>query len=87
MGIVILVIVLAMVVILGRFAIAEGQALERRKRSLQLKHDRHYNSLDPNSKYSERECCGTGCGCHSKYKKKLTIGPSGKEENWSSGDM
>ena len=86
MGIVILVIVLAMVVILGRFAISEGQALERRKRSLQLKHDRHYNSLDPNSKYSERECCGTECGCHSN-KKKLTKGPSGIEENWSSGDM
>ena len=85
MGIVILVIVLAMVVILGRFAISEGQALERRKRSLQLKHDRYYNSLDPNSKYSQRKCKGNSCGCRTE--EKLTIGPSGKEENWSSGDM
>ena len=82
----ILVIVLAMVVILGKFAISKGQALERRKRSLKLKHDRYYNSLDTNSKYSLRECCGTDCGCHSK-EKKLTKGPSGIEENWSSGDM
>ena len=49
-------------------------------------HDRYYNSLDPNSKYSQRECCGKDCGCHSN-EKKLTKGPSGEEENWSSGDM
>ena len=86
MGIVILVIVIVLVVIIGRFAISKGQALERRKQSLKRKHDLHYNSLDPTSKYSERECCGEDCGCHSN-KKKLTIGPSGIEEDWSSGDM
>ena len=86
MGTIVLIITFVLIVIIGKFAISKGQALERRKQSLKRKHDLYYNSLDTNSEYSQRECCGTDCGCHSK-EKKLTIGPSGKEENWSSGDM
>ena len=40
-------------------------------------HNRYYNSLDPNSKYSERECCGKDCGCHSKEPKDIDFKSSG----------
>jgi len=59
------------------------QAFKKRK---QTRHSRYYNSLDPKSKYYQRECKGRSCGCKSK-EKKLTIGPSGELENWSPGDM
>jgi len=32
------------------------------------KHNRHYNSLDPDSPYSERECIGKDCGCNTDNK-------------------
>ena len=39
-------------------------------------HDLHYNSLDPNSPYSERECKGESCGCHTD-KKEVDMKSSG----------
>ena len=39
-------------------------------------HDLHYNSLDPNSPYSERECKGKSCGCHTD-KKEVDMKSSG----------
>ena len=39
-------------------------------------HDLHYNSLDPDSPYSERECCGESCGCHTD-KKEVDMKSSG----------
>ena len=69
MGTIVLIVTLALVVIIGKFAITKGQALERRKRSLKQKHDLHYNSLDTNSKYAKQECCGQDCGCHTDEKK------------------
>ena len=78
-----LMFIVAILTGLGRWSTARRY---RRKYEEKLKHNRYYNSLDPNSKYSERECCGTDCGCHTN-EKKLTKGPNGTEENWSSGDM
>jgi len=69
MGTIVLIVTLVLIVIIGKFAISKGQALERRKRSLKQQHDLHYNSLDKDSEYSQRECCGKDCGCHSEEKK------------------
>ena len=41
-----------------------------------INHDLHYNSLDPDSPYSERECCGADCGCH-KDKKEVDMKSTG----------
>ena len=31
-------------------------------------HDLHYNSLDPDSRYSQRDCKGKSCGCYTDKK-------------------
>lgn len=76
MGIVILVIVMVMVAIIGKFAITKARALERRRQSLQLS-KRGDGSKEirkqlikevidtlQSSKH-KKECCGKDCGCHS----------------------
>jgi len=78
MGTIVLIVTIVLTIIVGRFAISKGQALERRKQSLKRNHDLHYNSLDTNSEYSQRECCGQDCGCHTEEK---------KVDMKSSGDM
>lgn len=63
---------------MGRWATAQRyKRMYEEKLKQQRNHDLYYNSLDPNSKYSQRKCCGEDCGCHSKEPKEHDFKSSG----------
>ncbi len=65
-GIIFLLFVVAIISAMSKWA--TDQKYKRKYEEKLRKHDLHYNSLDPNSPYSERECCGSDCGCHTEEK-------------------
>ena len=70
----VLMFIIAIITGLGRWATAQRY---RRMYEAKRRHDLYYNSLDPNSKYSERKCCGQSCGCHSEEPKETDFKSSG----------
>ena len=72
-GTVIFLTIIIGTLVAGKYAIKLGQEAERNK----MQHNRHYNSLDENSPYSERPCKGKKCGCRSKEPKRTDFNSSG----------